>query len=62
MYAYTRIYSIFIVVCAIITVEMDSKLTDQIFLEFGGDIDLEISRPNDKLPMFLQYIDFLITP
>ena len=33
---------------------MDSKLTDQIFHEFDCDLDLEIVRSSNKLPMSLE--------
>ena len=49
--AYLSIYPIFTICSCQITLEMDSKLTDQIFRDFGSDLDLEISRSSNKLPV-----------
>ena len=38
-------------VFATLTTEMATKLIEIFFPEFGIDLDLEISRSNDKLPM-----------
>ena len=53
MCAYISIYTIFTMCFATITFEMVSKLTDQISHKFDSDLDLEISRSNDTLPMSL---------
>ena len=46
---YLNVFTTYLLyVSAAITIKMANVLTDKIFLQFGSDLDLEISISNDK--------------